>query len=328
MEINLENIIAFLDKYADLSNYDSRPILFSKGYEFQPEEWTDREDPHEGEFWLERSSAMEIMLKEYEALGFQQSSDHDFELMFFRNLPNASNYLLVDIGSHIGSRITLEIAKRKPNLNVILVDNLDPRTLEKERVFRDILHEHPTPHLLFSEEDPVKFVNLLLQQTTPNVTYRNKLLTLDDYEILAPKDIAGRKIIVSGLKNPKGLGNITLKIGVSYKAEQIYLNNSGINNIAKDSPHYSLMKDYLSRNGVKKEQVNKIITLLHDPNMWKYYYDHEHHSIFAKTLKSLFALAQKDFLEQQGYTVQLFAKRIRDGGNYNNPDHHLIATKK
>ena len=263
----------------------------------------------------------------------------DFEKMPLKDIPDSEEYVLIDIGSKLGRRVTRPFAKQKPHVRVYMVDCLPKEKITDSDNFfvfprNDIAGEElkVKVHVTDDLEDSV---NRLMQANGyQNITYIQKWVTETDYD-LGIDDIAKtRRVIVTGFLNPSGLGNTTTSVGIQYSAETIYFNNSALEFIDSTSERYRLMRTYLRNSGVSDPETDKLISLIFDPKHSerelgsKYDKKDEGQRNFGNALKFLFVLAQVDLLEKSGYAIELFENKVKFGyQNYNQPSHHVVAKK-
>jgi hypothetical protein len=248
--------------------------------------------------------------------------ESEFEKKPLEDIPDSDEYVLVDIGSHLGTRITLPFSRAKPKVQVYMVDCLTRKNIVSDRAY-DIFSVR-TP---ISEEDIEGSVNRLLQENGyENVRYIQKKLRFGSSLDLGVEDeIKGKRIVLTGFKNPKGLGNLTIEEAVRLEASRVYLNNSALENIINPkSKHFDWMKEYLSAH-LSPFEIWKFIGLMGYGGR-RYDYKDEGMRNFALALKLLFVLAQKDKLEKAGYKVKIMRNVKNRDNHFNKPDYNLVAS--
>jgi len=240
----------------------------------------------------------------------------DFEKKPLEDIPNSDKYVLIDIGSHLGTRITLPFARQRPNVQVYLVDKL-----KKHNLLSDIAYESFYKRPNFDSNDIEGSINRLLWANGySNVRYIEKRIDFDSLELGIEKDIENKKIAVVGFKNPAGLGNLTLLEAIRLNAQRIYITNSSLENIPSDSKHFNFLRDNLD--GCAEE----IIPLFKDGEV-RYPYECGEKNRLALAVKLLFILSQKSKLEEEGYKVQIMENSKPVNKHFNQPDYNLFACK-
>ncbi|MDO8642289.1 MAG: hypothetical protein Q7R76_01710, partial [Candidatus Woesearchaeota archaeon] len=259
----------------------------------------------------------EVYRQDFARIRLPSMLEQDFEGLPWRDIPDTSGQVLVDIGSHLGRRVTLPFARARPHVSILMVDHLTPDEVADSLNFTDLgdnAHAGEPFRVRVPAQPTVEAtVNALLAANGyPNVRYVNKRLAPGDTRIQIPF-LGNSRLVVTGFSNPRGLGGLTLEYAVRAGAEIVYLNNAGIEQISPDSAHFSQLRAYLLKHGFTGRAIDKTLSLIHDPD-----YGHRHEPapfekydsasegkrLFADVLKLLFVLPQKEFLEQHGYSVQ------------------------
>lgn len=265
----------------------------------------------------------------------------DFERLPLKEVPDLSHSVLVDIGSHLGRRVTLPFARAKPRVAVVMVDHLTLEEVTDSLNFTD-LGDNTYAGEPFRVRVPVErtaeaTVNALLRANGyQNVTYVHQQLSPRDQHLRVPE--SDRPIVMTGFSNPAGLGGLTLELAVRRGAKAVYLNNAGVEQISPDSVYFGPLRAYLLKAGFSRRQIDKTISLIHDANqggrhepapLEKYDTAQEGQRLFADLLKLLFVLPQKEFLEQHGYSVQLYRNTYPNGRPlvYYAPGFNLVAQR-
>jgi len=118
----------------------------------------------------------------------------------------------------------------------------------------------------------------------------------------------------------------------------VYLNNAGIEQLSPDSSLFGPLRAYLLHRGFTQHAIEKTIGLIHDADrerrhesapFEKYDSSKEGQRLFADLLKLLFVLPQKEFLEQRGYSVQLYRNTYPNGRPlvYYAPGFNIVAQR-
>lgn len=281
-------------------------------------------------------SGADVYRHDFARIGLETVLCADFERSHFSAIPDSEEYMLIDVGSHLGRRVTRPFARSHPHVQVVMVDCLKRDDVIDDFNYQRFNHSHDAPLELkvAITDDIASSVNALLQANGyANVRYVNKQLTPADYDIGIRSLTRSRRVVVTGFRNPKGLGAVTAAIAVREGAEKLYLNQSGIECIPPSSPSFDPLKKYLAPY-FAPEEVAKIIALIHDPqhtdtlHAEKYDRTDEGRRLFSAVLRLLFVLPQKKMLEQNGYATTLFQEARLGDVPYNQPAYHLRAYRR
>lgn len=279
----------------------------------------------------------DVYRQDFARIGLENMLCADFERSHFSAIPDSEEYVLIDVGSHLGRRVTRPFARSHPNVRVVMVDCLTRADVVDNFNYQRFNHDPPnTPFDLkvAITDDIVSSVNALLQANGyANVRYVHKQLTPADYDLSIPSLTRSRRVVVTGFKNPKGLGAVTAALAVREDAEKLYLTQSGIECVPPSSPTFDPLKKYLA-SYFAPEEVNKVIAFIHDPrhtnalHAEKYDRTDEGQRLFSAVLRLLFVLPQKKMLEQNGYTATLFQEARLGAVPYNQPAYHLHSYQR
>ena len=148
--------------------------------------------------------------------------------------------------------------------------------------------------------------------------------------------LSKRKVIFTGIQNPKGLGNITMDEALRHNAKSILISNSALERTRPESEGWNLMRNWLSDYMIQGD-INRVIDLTYDPNSkkgnpisWeteKYNYSIDAEKMFSIALKWLFSIPQADTFEHSGYDVNVYAFTEMTHQNHNSISHHIWARK-
>ena len=255
---------------------------------------------------------------------FSGISESEFEQKPLKDVSDSDEFVLIDIGSHLGTRITLPFARARPKVRIYLVDTLTRDDIVGDRAYAMFSVRTPV-----SSDDIEGSVNRLLEENRyHNVRYVQKKLRFSSSLDLGIEDeVKGKRIILTGFKNPRGLGNLTIEEAIRLEAERVYLNNSSLENIVPESKHFDWIRKYLSEYA-SKEEIDWLIGLFKDGEV-KYNYKHGSKREFAVALKLLFVLAQKAKLEENGFEVRVLLNiKKKRNNHFNQPDFNLIGWKE
>jgi hypothetical protein len=279
--------------------------------------------------------------EEYYDFGLKPMKAQDFESLPLKEIPDSPEYVLIDVGSSLGRRITRPFSTKRPNTRVIMIDCLTREDLEDESNYtsyetNEISGKELITRVRLTDNIEESANRLLKANGYDNIIYVNHKLTLGSLTRLVGlihDKIDGKKIYLTGNKNPRGLGDLTCRFGVLADAYKICLNNSALEKMSVSDEKFEMVQDYLSKKGFKRDEIQKYLSLIawyeKDSQQDRYDYSKDTERIFAKTLKLAYALAQKEFLERNGYSVEITDCIHRFGnGSFNLPDHNIIATRK
>lgn len=139
-----------------------------------------------------------------------------------------------------------------------------------------------------------------------------------------------------GMKNPCGLGNITVKETLYHGGEAVAVSNSGLDRTKPQDRGWDLMREWLKKYMTGPE-TEKVIDLTYDPESKsgmgvsheteKYNYDKMPEKMFSIILKWLFALPQIDMLQDSGYNVVAYTYPDRIYQTHNGSSHTIWARK-
>jgi hypothetical protein len=257
-------------------------------------------------------------------------------------IPDSEEFVVMDIGSGLGRRVTRLLAAAKPKTRFYMVDKLSGKEVSEGKNYKKE-YGYPGLKIKVKKRDNVEeWVNDLMQANGfSNITYVDrKMVPLEPGKgnLESIEDtLKSRRLVFTGYDNPYGLGNITASEIVYHKPEMAFFNNSALEAIKQDSPHWNLTREFLSGTLTEKE-IDKIISLIHDPNYdsdkmsddQKYDYWKEGQRHFAMALKQLFVLAQVNFLQKHDMRVTLYHNEQSHCtyGSYNGADHNIYACTK
>ena len=331
----MQQAIRFMKQYGNLGDADKNPFFTGKSFSGYTHPLA-RRASHSAEDHLSQPpmSGEQVYAGDFRQINLQKLTTAEFEALPLSDIPDSEEFALIDIGSHLGMRVTRPFARAKPNVQVMMVDYLS-----RDQVMDIGNYRVLPPHVVQREplQGPIPFrdsvedtVNELMEiNNLPNVTYQQKWLTPGKNDLTLPSTIQGKRVVVTGWHNPAGLGTITAQIAADLGAESLYFNNSGLEKINPSSQHAEEFIEYLSTHFSSEEAI-KVFDLMHGPqssrSSAKYDYKKSEEKMFASTLLLFFALYQKEMLADAGYNVSIFANS--DAQHYNNPAHHIVGNKK
>ncbi len=259
-----------------------------------------------------------------------------------RELPDSAEYAVIDIGSGFARDTTRPLAAAKPSVRVYMVDRIEREWLDQDWQYIELKYPGAGPPLRtrvpFSR-DIATTVNILFRVNGyTNITYVHKCLTPEDSTLGIEDELAGKRVVVTGYKNPKGLGNLTAALAIKLRAEALYLNNSALEKLPKDAPAFGPMRSLLRDRGLSAAEADGVCARISDPRFrpdrpdyWpkpeKYEYSDPAQRQFGETLKLPFVLVQAQHLERNGYAVTVL-QEPGERRSYNGPDHHLVARRR
>lgn len=334
-------VIAFLRKYGHLDDPARPPDFCGEEIPGNSPAFAQREPwrRNEAHLYQPSVSGREVYSADFKRFEMPELYNSEFEKLPLKDIPDSRGCVLIDIGSELGRWNTRPFALERPNVKVFMVDKLTKAQLNDATHFEEEMGDVagvpfyiPVP---ISDDIEVSVNKLLQENGYANITYLHKWLTYDDLRLGIEERIKGRRIFVTGFRNPEGIGNLTVMKAIELGAEGVYVNNPWVERNHPDSLQWDLMRAFLS-SYLSPSEIEKIIHLAYDPEdtrphektSCKYKYDEPGQREFGYTLKLLFALAQRDLLEKHGYAVNLFSDRYPLGyGNYSAPNQNLVARK-
>ncbi len=308
--------LCFLKRYGHLDDPDRPPDFRaedSDGYVLpiaikQP--WL-MDDPN---YCMPATSGDTTYKNEFNSImgGIQKRTEKELRKMPLGDVQDSSEFVLIDTGSgpYLGRRTTRPFARLRPNVKVYMIDDLAPENLmDRENYKRyprnDLAGEELSVRIMPSGNVEDDANRLLEANGYHNVRYIQRRLidpkggtNLGDIE----SDIKGKRIVITGFRNPKELGTITLLEGIYHGAERIYMNNTAVERIQPDSGGFDALKSYLNFD-LTDGEMKKLISLVNGNPRDKsgnYRYD-TNERCFAVALKQLFSLSQAEILENNGY---------------------------
>lgn len=344
-------VFEFLRKYGNLEN-DNKPILKRELDEYElhikqtihPKFWLEydisQDQDYENKAWERK------FLLDYSKINLKNMLVENFENLIFKDIPDSNEYALIDVGSHLGQRITLNFALQKPNVEVILIDKISENDLTREIKNNKYIKSNTAPsswnsfNLKFNNNfdgDVSNYLNnTFLENNLKNVTYHESLIdsTFAHNPIQLRDKLKHKKITVIGYKNPKGLGNLTINLANSLNANNLYLTNSALEKISPDDAIFTHMKNYLLKKDITTQEVKKIVSLIYfefHENLKINKYDYHNHmeKIFGDTIKLPFILSQQDMLNKSGFDSEIIRLVYENKPvNYNNPSQGIKAIRK
>jgi hypothetical protein len=357
------SVVSFLRKYGNLSNPAVLP-LFTAPVRKNP--LGQRHPLFEEVQNQEIAGGDAVFMEDYSKISLPLLSDTDFFGRIEKDIPDSDECTVIDVGSSLGYSFMQGFAAKRPNVQFVFVDNFTDDRIRKESMPYPEAGKKTSPlwqmvDRLYSEGmqsrsgieeySPQKnqlgiehAVNRAFSEYgLKNIRYVQKELSLQDYGLNMLShlpDIQRRKrVFVTGLRNDRGLGSITALLGIKYNAEQIYFNNSSLEEIHPTSEHFGMMRKFLKEKAKMYEtEISGLILRLHQPqsrylfaqsSSGKYNYNVSAQKCFAQALKLPFILAQKDYLEKKGYSADVYFRQPDNGmQHYTLPDHHVIARSR
>ncbi len=329
----------FIKRYGNLDS--SHPPRFSavSALDFLRHEWNDvdvlrTEHPHLVSEIDRTAAGMdpdEIYKEDFDKIDLPRTNIDYFEKQPLATIPDSEEFVLIDVGSETGERVTLPFAQAKPNVHVVMVDHLTPDAVlilaTRSRCGGGFFKEPVMP--LTAQQA----MNELLQKNGfPNVQYVGKQVSYGDVNLGEDVDALceSRRVVVTGWKNPGGLGNIASDLALAYGAEQVYITNSGIEHVKPTSEHVMPLLSYLEGKLTKDEALGLCWGMYDNfPSDPDDKYDHriQGEYLFASVLKLFFVLPQFTKLVEEGMDAEIFKLAPLNGFSepYNSPGYGLKA---
>jgi len=339
-----ENTIAFIKKYGYLDDREKPPDFRAEDFPgYTPPQLECIHPWYRNDLNLEDQivgpiSGDMIYKAKFSALvdGLLKRSEDELRELPLAEVPDSEEYVLLDTGSHLGRKTTRPFAVKKPHVKVYMIDNLNINHLLYEENYRKcertgIAGKELVYKVKFTgdiEEDVNRLMDAIGYM---NIRYiQRKLVEMDGDTNLKDieRELKGKRMIFTGFRNPKGLGNTTLKESIYHGAERIYMNNTALENMDPYSGGFALLKGYL-KDDLTAIEIDKLLSLICAPRHLTHgegkMYDYQtSQRYFATALKQLFALSQADMLETNGYDPGL---AFGPAYNYNQSDHNFAAVR-
>ena len=258
-------------------------------------------------------------------------------------IEDSEDCVVIDIGSHFGIPYPLKASRRKPKTRFILVDRLtkerihDRLKMERETILPEYkIFENQAP-----EDDPTNWMNSLLAENGyENVRYLGKELAPNSVLDEVGYSLAGKRIMVTGIKNPHLLSLATANIALHYNAEHCIITPSALE-LLKPEESGSFFKDFAGR-FMTSEELKRFLNQAYDSRVRrtadensnqripeKFDYEDGRQMKKAIVLKQMFALALTHKLSDR-FDADL--KLINHDGitqcSYNQPDHLIEGRKR
>lgn len=278
------------------------------------------------------------VLNKYNAVqeGLAEKTEKEFFEMVAEEIPDSEEYVVVDIGSHLGINFTLPLSRKKPNLRIYMVDCFDRKGLEDETNYVPKIDGKPLKKVPFSN-DVGETVNLLLDENNyQNIKFVHKKLSVHVPERTdlpeLEKILRTRKVVFLGKRNPALLSFATIFEGIYHDAIGIHYSPSALERTQKSAIHSSFIRNLFSLSDI---EYKKYVELLLDPEgdlvngKFKFDYNKKPQKRIGIMLKQLFVLVEINLLMNYGYDANLFLRNTsRIKSFYNNPDHLVMARRE
>lgn len=339
----MDAAVEFIRKYGKLTNLDEEPYFGESG-KMHPRFLSAMRDPEHdseviaSEMYMPDQQVVADFERTRVKLAKEQFPNKRFpEAGLLETIADSDENVLVDLCSGSGKRITLPFARRHPKVAVFMYDSQSDEDLSRE-IAEEQTPEYPEAHKLFNKQvarckDIGTFMNRALEANGyDNVIYNHMTLSFNSYRLDINGITRDSRVHVTGLMAPAGIGNVAAMIGIKMSAEMIIISNSGIEYIQPDEFYFRMMKLYL-RSQLSADEIQGAMARIHDKKSLfqeheKYDYTVPGQRMFASTLKLIYVLGQKHFLEQFGYSAEVYEMEPDKIKPYNKPEHLLVAHKK
>jgi hypothetical protein len=266
------------------------------------------------------SDSNRIFYDDYDPLILKPAIQREFEESVFHEIDNIDNYVLVDIGSGFGAGVIRTFAMLKPDVHVIMLDNMSKETLEKQ-IKIDMLQYGDGFRIKREIGDDISaFINDTYQDNKlGNVTYVQHDLTYENPGNQVLDMVRGKKVFVTNFMSPKGLGNLAARFAIESNAERLYMTQNGLETISPGTNHFRILNSLLHSSGMTDYEISKIQRLMYDnreKGKDKYDFRDKYEKMFGTALKLLFVVAQKNLLDARGYHVELTQNRFSEKYSY------------
>jgi hypothetical protein len=282
----------------------------------------------------------EELVKDAQVLTEQQA----FSLVN-QNVPNSQTTQVVEFCSGPGIRFAYGFAKRHPQTDVILVDELDAREIlqpgmctptfaqylkligKTDEEIQDLLHRRGFER--YQKDVPFRgdvqeFMQRLFEQNgAPNMKYAHKWVKENTgiSDVIQP----GKKTYCAGWNCPGDAGIHALKEAVKQHAEAIILTMSGTEFLSPEL-HCRLSKEPEIKNWDRVSKLSQATTEHREKRRMYYDYDKPEERRLGFALKHARILDALLWLEENGYKTRLIL--LDDEKTYNAPEHIVYAFKE
>ncbi len=254
----------------------------------------------------------------------------------------AADFIVFDIGSGLRSPYVFNLLKERPGVEVVKVDKLSRDDITGELEFEDEIIDRSKVvfHTQVNnrpEDSAENWVNRLLEANVYRaVNYAHVELSprgksrVPQYGYKA----RGKRVIVTGIKNPGLLALSTVDIANHYNADLCLITPSKLEGLTEEEMDYllgSFGDRYLTRSGRKQFKA-----LLQDPEkekrgVEKFDFRNEVDRSIGIALKQVAVLALANRLVDSNFNVELGLIDYRSYNNrtsYNDPSHVIVGETK
>lgn len=326
MDFLEEKLLDFIKKYGELDLSGDKPSFVLDELDFNSSPQYPRKL---GKHILD-SNSNRIFYEDYTPLMMKPIFQRDFEESIFHEIDDRDDYVLIDVGSGFGAGVIRTFALLKPNVQVIMIDNMSRETLEKQieidklqfgdgfRIKREI------------GNDLADFItSTYADNKLGNVRYVQHDLTYENIGMHVLDMVKGKKVFVTNFWSPKGFGNLATRFAVESNAERLYMTQNGLEAISPGASHFRMLNAFLHKSGLTDYEISKIQRLMYDKREKgkdKYDFKDKYEKMFGTALKLLFVAAQKNLLDTNGYHVELTQNKFSERYSYYHSNRKIDIT--
>ncbi len=263
-------------------------------------------------------------------------------------IEDSEEFVLIDIGSGFGKRFPLPLAKRTPKARIYIVDKLEADTIDEFlKLEKQINPDYKLFEMHTKPDKPENWMNSLLA----NNGYRNVVYIQKDMNPREPANLPelryttrGRRVFITGLKNPRLLSIATANEAIYQAAESCFITPSALELLTAEEAMMffrGFTEEFAGENEIKK-----LFEMVHDENLRanvdeygktgfypvsgtkteKFDYNNDLERMIGISLKQIFALAIASKISP---AFDLDVKLVNQNGflSYNQPDHLIVARR-
>lgn len=182
-----DEVLSFLRKYGHLDNMNRTPDFTGKAREgftnpLMRHPWIARDPVLAGAYSSTAMTGDEVYASRFKGFNLPLMKLSDFKQKASVETPDDSSYVVIDIGSHLGRRITRPFARSHPNVQVFMFDKLSYDNIMEPFNFKkvertDIAGEELQKNVPINKSDVEGSINALLEANNyPNITYIHRHL--------------------------------------------------------------------------------------------------------------------------------------------------------
>ncbi len=316
--------VEFLRKYCNLDDMDSG-VVFSDPYPIHVDPVKIAQFRRQDMSYAPPTNGDRLQDDYRKMQSFGVTTRTSVEREIFDLVQDSEEFVLIDIGSGHRS-YARRVSRERPNARVYLVDRLTGDQIKQELEF-DIMHGKNNINFFkktVPQQEPEAWMNALLEANGYRAKYihRNMDHTKTPNIPELQRVANGRRVVVTGFRNPIMLPLATINEAISLSVERCYITHSALEQINPDEM-FSLLSVFSYM--LSHDEMKKIANLIHDPysrtgNIGrKYDYSRVGHKEIGLSLKQIAILAFAERFVSMPVDISLLDHR--PDFEYNQPDH-------